>query len=67
MTLPGFKAEASLYKMSESYRGAGGPVPSGGAVRPAISSCRQICQGDPDCLQCCLCIRRGGHPRQCCF
>ena len=67
MKIPGFNAEASLYRTSRSYDVAGSLELSAGTVQPAFSSCWQVCQGDPDCLQCCLCIRRGGHPWNCCF
>ena len=69
MKVPDFNAESSLYRTKVSYHTAGDLVRSvAGMVRPALgSSCRQLCQGDPDCMRCCMCVRRGGDPSQCCF
>ena len=68
MKLPDFNAELSLYSDRVSYYSAGRASGFVGALQPAVSSsCRQVCQGDPDCMQCCMCIRRGGDPSQCCF
>jgi len=67
MTTPGYSAEASLYQTSRSYTATGSLDSPVGPVQPAYSSCRQVCGGDPDCMQCCMCIRRGGHPSQCCY
>jgi hypothetical protein len=68
LRMPGFNAEASLYTSSAAYHlsGASGGR-SGGAELAFFQSCRTICDGDPDCMQCCLCVRRGGHPSSCCF
>jgi hypothetical protein len=72
MNMPGYSAEKSLYQTSRSYNTAGSVDSSVANVQPALippprGSCQQICGGDPDCIQCCVCIRRGGHPWQCCF
>jgi hypothetical protein len=68
LRIPGFKAEAALYASPAIYRLSGR---FGGRSRTAelafFQSCRTICGGDTDCLQCCMCVRRGGHPNTCCF
>lgn len=67
MSIPGFKAEASL-SQSKTYYVVSNINQAAGAIQPAfLGSCYTICQGDPDCIQCCLCVRRGGHPWNCCF
>lgn len=69
LRIPGFNAEAALYASPAMYRSSGRFV--GGRSRgaePAIfQSCRTICGGDTDCMVCCICVRRGGHPNTCCF
>ncbi len=74
MRMPGFTAEASLYEASRWYGAAGSFGQSEGTAQPAFpfrrASCWAICAGNPDpdaCVYCCECIRRGGHPWQCCF
>ena len=71
LRIPGFSAEASLYISPSTYRSNGGWGGANHAVQPMIASwvqsCVKVCGGDPDCLDCCLCIRRGGHPNTCCF
>jgi len=70
MNMPGYSAEKSLYQMSRSYNASASFDSATGTVQPALpprNPCLQICGGDPDCIQCCTCIRRGGHPSQCCF
>jgi len=72
MTMPGFTAEQSVYEATRSYRRANSVAGSGARVGPAIvpaslPHCFQICKGDPDCLQCCLCIARGRPPSSCCY
>jgi hypothetical protein len=72
MNMPGYSAEKSLYQTSRSSNAAESFDSSVGTVQPAFirpphGSCQQICGGDADCIQCCMCIRRGGHPSQCCF
>jgi hypothetical protein len=67
---PGFNAEASVYR-TMGWPGAAGrpqsPEIKGASVIPQfLSSCWRICRGNPDCVQCCICVRRGGHPSQCC-
>lgn len=69
MTIPGFHAEVSLYRVSEPYGAAGSPGHAAGVVHPAIivNPCIRECKGDSLCVQCCECIRHGGKPWQCCF
>jgi len=71
MRIPTFTAEVSLYKSHQAYSGAIRFNPSSSALQPAFflprGSCWAICGGDPDCVACCLCVRHGGHPRDCCF
>jgi hypothetical protein len=70
LRMPGFNAEASIYTSPATYRSSGGSAGSFGAVQPAfgrIQNCFKICGGDPDCEQCCVCTRSGGHPSDCCF
>jgi hypothetical protein len=67
MNIPQFTAEASLDQVEKPFYSAGQVREIRQTVQPAfIRSCRAICGGDLDCLQCCFCIRRGGHPSQCC-
>jgi len=70
--IAGFNAEASLYRTTASYVAAARPVHPqevvGASVTPQlVQSCWAVCGGDPDCLHCCQCVRRGGDPSQCCF
>jgi hypothetical protein len=70
--IPGFTAEKALeQRMSLSYTGFVQSSAEGSFVEPTFSirwsSCNSICQGDPDCIQCCRCVRAGGHPSSCCF
>jgi hypothetical protein len=65
--MPGFTAEASLFKASEYYHKIGMGIPGESMIQPASLSCDRLCHGDPDCEDCCECIRRGGKPRQCCW
>ena len=72
MNTLGFTAEASLYKTVRAYHTAHTFGQTTGTITAAFlggsySSCAHICQGDPDCIQCCVCVRRGGHPSECCF
>ena len=68
MSMPGFNAEAAIYKSRQFYEMVGGFDLPASSVQPALgSSCWRACQGDPDCIECCLCVHRGGHPRECCF
>jgi hypothetical protein len=75
MKIPGFNAEASLGETTGNYMAAQigqsvGALPAalagfgGGHPRPAPCGCSW---GDDACIQCCLCIRHGGHPWNCCF
>jgi hypothetical protein len=71
--IPGFNAAASLYQASRSYHVSDRPRQAAHTLQPALipqpqrGSCWAVCGGDPDCVQCCLCVRHGGHPWQCCF
>ena len=72
MRMPGFNGEASLYQTTRSYRAAGGVDRSVGTIQTAamftaLDSCASECGGDPDCIYCCRCVGRGGHPSHCCF
>jgi hypothetical protein len=67
MNIPGFTAEASLVEAGPYYTAAGYDQSSG--VQPAFPR-RGPCGcdfGDSDCIECCFCVRRGGHPRTCCM
>jgi hypothetical protein len=73
MNIPGFNAEASLSDIT-GYYVAGrlgqstGVMPAAlisGGVHGRTGPCG-CSWSDPDCVQCCLCIRHGGHPWQCC-
>jgi hypothetical protein len=67
MNMPGFNAEASLYKTSQSYHVAGSLDLPARTVQPAFGgprlSCVQICEGDSECVACCKCRRAGGGSR----
>ena len=73
MNMLGFTAEASLYKTVRAYYTAHTFGQTTGTITAAFlggSHCARICQGDPDylgCIECCLCVSRGGHPTECCF
>ena len=70
MNTLGFTAEASLYKTAQAYHTAHTFGQTTGTITAAFLGggyCDHICQGDPDCIQCCVCVRRGGHPSECCF
>ena len=72
MNTLGFTAEASLYKTAQAYHTAHTFGQTTGTITAAFLGgvylhCARICQGDPDCIQCCVCVRRGGHPSECCF
>ena len=69
MTIPGFNAQASLYKTSCSYYLAGPLDLSAGTVQPALhpDPCLQGCGDDPACMDCCYCLRSGGDPEECCW
>ena len=66
MNLPGFKAEASLYKTKELYRANRIGFGAEGAVKPAskgfpCSMCHHICAGGSIiCDRWCACACRGG-------
>jgi hypothetical protein len=74
MSMPAFTAEASLYQTSRTYYVAGSLGQPVGIIQPAvqrpiglpIGSCIRLCGGDPDCITCCVCVTRGGHPYFCC-
>jgi hypothetical protein len=69
MRLPSFTAENSLNHSTHTYSLASGTFPSERQqVQPQLGgSCVQECNGDPDCIGCCECVRRGGHPWFCCI
>ncbi len=83
MNIPGFNAEASLYRASGGHYHVAGSLnqsaptiqpaltpiqmPKAPMVRPPRGGCWAICGGDPDCIDCCECLRHGGHPWECCF
>ena len=81
MNIPGFNAEASLGAYSGHYVSAGfgqyygvlpvGHTPTGlGGIDGVVPQRMSLCGCDPtdsECIQCCLCIRHGGHPRNCCM
>jgi len=73
MSTPGFAAETSLYKSDRIYTGmlcAGGGALADvqmAQLRGGVSGCIAQCHGDDGCIECCLCVHRGGHPWQCCF
>jgi len=68
MNMPDFTAEASLYRARRTYHVTSGPSEPSGMIQPAsLFNCVRLCQGDPDCVHCCLCIGRGGKPSHCCF
>jgi hypothetical protein len=69
MGIPGFTAALSLASGAREGNMAAewGRVPE---VVPAILStisCVKMCDGDPDCIYCCRCVRAGGHPSHCCL
>jgi hypothetical protein len=73
-SMPGFTAEASLLKAQQRYLtavtalvGSSGALPQLFFATGAVGSCVRLCGGDPDCIQCCVCVRRGGHPWYCCM
>jgi hypothetical protein len=76
MNIPGFTAETSVYRTATKYRRNTGGTELTGQVRPALfrppaSVCLRACCDsggcDDGCLQCCLCVSRGGRPNECCF
>jgi len=69
LRIPGFNAEAALYASPAMYLLSGRFVGrrSRRAELAFFQSCRTICGGDTDCMECCICVRRGGHPNTCCF
>ena len=73
MNMPGFTAEASLdvaartYLISDTFESAMGVIPSAFSGLGGIRNCIRSCHGDEGCIECCICVGRGGHPWQCCF
>jgi hypothetical protein len=74
VNMPGFTAEASLVKTEQHYVNAViAPVGSNGVLAQfsflsgALGSCLRVCGGDPGCIECCVCVHRGGHPWFCCM
>ena len=39
----------------------------GGRGTATVLQCRKQCGNDDLCVQCCLCVSRGGDPTRCCF
>jgi hypothetical protein len=70
MNIPRFTAEASLYS-SQGYQATMDSDAYGesGVIRPALTgrSCLRMCGQDSDCLDCCLCLARGGKASHCCM
>ena len=69
MNTPGFTAELALSGPVRAYRSSAGPYAVTGLVQPALLNlrkCIQSCDGDDLCIECCICIARGGHPQNCC-
>jgi len=75
MNMPGFTAEASLYKTSRHYSMAGTVDQSSGTIYPAIlrgANCFRNClnslcvrEDDPYCYDNCQCICHGIPGRTC--
>ncbi len=76
MSFPGFTAEKAVYKTVNTYRtGSYGAMETPGLIPSIVlrgcfaSCCWQTPTGpvcDDGCIECCLCVRRGGHPQYCC-
>lgn len=72
MKMPGFSADASLYVTANQYRAGPHRTPQAGSIQPALTGnqCHKYCCGpsgcDDGCLDCCICIARGGKPQHCC-
>src|SRR4051812_7126494 len=61
MPMPGYTAEASLYRTSGHYYAGGAPVQVGGAIQPAQQTCQDRC------FRCCVsACRADGNPRSWC-
>ena len=71
MHKPRFTAEASIYPAGSFYAAMETYAQSyqqPGVVQPAFArNCFKVCRGDPDCMQCCMCIASGGKASHCCF
>jgi hypothetical protein len=71
MNLPGFRAQASLYKTSGSYHQAAQAIDQNQRALLVSQGCTTICTPDPppppDCVPACVmdCRRRGGIALQC--
>jgi hypothetical protein len=69
MNIPGFTAEASLYRKIERYRMAGAHAQADGAIQPAQrGNCYWDCMAnctdlDYYCSVNCNCFCRGGPPK----
>ena len=70
MNIPRFTAEASLYS-SQRYQASMDfdAYREPGVIRPALTgrNCLRMCGQDSDCLDCCLCLARGGKASHCCM
>ena len=70
MSMPRFTAEASLYASHGFYVAMEfDTVGESGVIRPALTgrNCLRMCGQDTDCLDCCLCLARGGKASHCCM
>jgi hypothetical protein len=71
MNMPRFTAEASLYSSRGFYvnMSIDGQWDSL-VIQPASltgRNCIRICGQDSDCIDCCMCLARGGRANQCCM
>jgi hypothetical protein len=71
MRTPGFTAEIALQGSGRTYQASAGIWSATSLVQPAINvnlrRCIQSCSGDDLCVECCICIARGGSPQHCCM
>jgi hypothetical protein len=70
MSTPGFTAEIALQQSRRRYQASASVWSATSRVQPALVNlrrCIQSCNGDDFCVECCLCIARGGHPQNCCM
>jgi hypothetical protein len=66
MNIPGFTAEASLFKVSEYYHKIGTDIPGDGTIQPAFwrGGCIKFCADQChnwDCMRSCICRCSGGR------
>ena len=70
MNMPRFTAESSLYPSRGFYAAMRLDVhQESEVIRPALTgrNCLRMCGQDSDCLDCCMCLARGGRAPQCCM